>query len=66
MQYGHLWKIHIPTHSPENGFQIRAGGMKSRVNISSLDAPNAPNRRAPTVNVVKDNFSVLVSLLFML
>ena len=49
-----------------NIFQIRAGGIKSRVNISSLDAQNAPNGRAPTLNVVKDNFYVLISLMFML
>ena len=36
-----------------NVFQIRAGGINSRVNIGSLDAPNAPNRSAPTVNVLK-------------
>ena len=39
-------------------------GIKSRVNISSLDAPNAPNRRAHTVNVIKEDLSVLIDLLF--
>ena len=48
-----------------NGFQIRTGGTKSRVDIISLDAPNAPNIRAPTVNVANDDLSVLVYLLFM-
>ena len=47
-----------------NGFQICASGMKSRVNIISIDTPNAPNMRAHTVNVVKKDFSVIVSLLF--
>ena len=48
-----------------NGFQIRASGINSRVNINSIDSPNAPDRSAPTVNVVKEYFSVIIALLFM-
>ena len=59
-----LHELILNLRSPENGFQIRARGIKSRVNISSLDAPNAPNRCAPTVNVVKEDFYVLIALPF--
>ena len=41
------------------------GGIKSRLNISSLDAPNASNRRAPTVNVAEEYLSLLIAFLFM-
>ena len=55
----------INLHSPENGYKIRASSIKSRVSISSLNKPNYLNRLAPTLNVVNDDFYVLIDLLFM-
>ena len=52
-------------HSPENGFQVRASGIKSGSNISIIDAPNDPNRLAYTVNFGKEDFQVLIALMFM-
>ena len=46
-------------------FQICAGGINLRVNIRSLYASNSPNILAPTLNVVKEDFSVLIDFMFM-
>ena len=47
------------------GFQIRASGIKSRVNNRALDATNVLNIRAPTVHFVKEILYLLIALLFM-
>ena len=55
------------TNPPFTGKWIlkSAGGINSRVKIGSLDAPNYPNICAPTVNFLKEDFSVLIALMFM-